>query len=488
MSLLGLLNTEDFSAQRFTSIRRSVFYQYPNGAAPLLGLLSMLDGEVLNDPEFKWFEDRLQEKTATALRAASTTGPWYTSITGIDGGTTTAKAATAVDLTGTNNSTGAPGTVYYLAVDSVARFRANDIINVKVAVGSTVNDLACKITANASGVWYLAGTGVLAYVIRVVPLQTLANALNAYAGYDPAGTTPITNMVEVKVISNASAQGQSGSSEQAYNFPAQVGNSAQIWRTPFSFTNTALKTALKYDESGPYKDKAKKASMAHMIDLENSFLWGTPSKTLDSSSGLPTYTTGGILFFMRLWEVGHGNVVDGVTSTYGNTAATTNAADNKRIITINGALAETDLDDYIERLFRHTNNISSEKMCFCGSGFLNVMNKLYKSSTQFTTDVPMADSYGMNVVKHVSPFGTIYYKTHPLFNRNASLRYNALFFDAQNMKYRYVQDRDTDLKKNTEDRKDDFRRDEWLTEAGLELQFPEANMYLIGVTSAGTAL
>ena len=190
--------------------------------------------------------------------------------------------------------------------------------------------------------------------------------------------------------------------------------------------------------------------MSHMIDLENQFLWGDPSKSVDNTSGLPTYTTGGIMFFMRLWEVGNGNSYAGVTSTYGNTAATANSDDNKRIINVNGALTETLLDDYVERLFRQTNNISSEKMCFCGSGFLNVLNKLYKSSTQFTTDVPMSDSYGMNVVKHVSPFGTIYYKTHPLFNRNASLRYNALFFDAQNMRYRYVQDRDTDCKKNTE--------------------------------------
>lgn len=475
MSLLGLLSTEDFANERFKSIRRSVFYQYPNGAAPLLGLLSMLDGEVLNDPEFSWYEDRLQEKSAVARRAASTTGPWYADNAGAVG---SALAATAVTRTA--------GTAYWIGVNRIDYFRANDIVRTIVTLDGTAQiHLPVRITPTTGGVWS-SGTTSADYYIRVTPLNTLASVLNDYADYDPAGTTPATNMCEMLVIGNANTQGQSGSAEGGYTLPGSTGNNAQIYRTPFSFTNTSLKTAAKFDESGPYKDKAKKASMSHMIDLELSFLFGEPSK--ETSSGLPRYTTGGILFFLRLWEIGHGNMVAGVTSTYGNTAATLNTQDNKRILNINGALNETDLDDYIERLFRHTNNVSSEKMCFCGSGFLNVMNKLYKSSTQFTTDVPMKDAYGMNVVKHVSPFGTIYYKTHPLFNRNAALRYNALFFDAQNMRYRYVQDRDTDIKKNTQNNNDDFRRDEWLTEAGLELQFPESFMYMVGVTSAGTAL
>jgi len=486
MPILGLLSTEDFSAQRFTSIRRSVFYQYPNGAAPLLGLLSMLDGEVLNDPEFKWFEDRLEEKSSITVVDGTTAGPWFDDNAGAFANahsvTTVAAAARTV------------GVAYWLKVASNAKFRANDILKFKVCstaypsgtgVGTGLDapkaggiEMQVRVLPNSSGE-YKSGTTY----VRVTPLATMSDVTNAYTGY-----TDTKIGLGITVIGNANSQGQSGSAEGAYTVPKQIGNSAQIFRTPFSFTNTALKTSATFDESGPYKDKTKKASMSHMIDLENSFLWGDPSKSVDGTSGLPTYTTGGLMFFLRLWEVGNGNSYSGVTSTYGNTAATVNTDDNKRIININGALAETDLDDYIERLFRQTNNISSEKMCFCGSGFLNVMNKLYKSSTQFTTDVPMADSYGMNVVKHVSPFGTVYYKTHPLFSRNASLRYNALFFDAQNMRYRYVQDRDTDLKKNTENRADDFRRDEWLTEAGLEMQFPEACMYMIGVTSAGAVL
>ena len=461
MSLFGLLNTEDFASERFTSIRRSVFYQYPNGAAPLLGLLSMLDGEVLNDPEYSWYEDRLQELVSTTVVNGTTSGAWYADSSGSLGAAmaTTAAARTA-------------GTAYWLAVASLVPFRANDVIRIKGlnVTGATV-DGQFRVVANSSGVF---SSDSSTDHIRVTPINTIANVLNVYNQSD-AGT-------EVQVLGSANMQGQVGASEGNYSIATRTGNTAQIFRTAMSFTGTALVTSAKFDESGPYKDKAKKASMKHMIQMELQFLFGDPSKSIDSASGLPTYTTGGIMFFLRLWEVGVGNSYAGVTSTYPVAASTSNSDDNKRIININGNITESALDDYFEKLFRHTNNVSNEKMAFCGSGFLNILNKLYKSKVQFNADIPQADSYGMSVVKHMCPFGTVYYKTHPLFSRNAFMRYNALFLDVQNFKYRYMEGRDTDIKKNTQANDADYRKDEFLTEAGLELQFPEANMYMVGVT------
>lgn len=464
MAIFGLLSTEDFSSERFTSVRRSVFYQYPNGAAPLLGILSMLDGEVLNDPEFSWYEDRLKELVTNAVEEGATTGIWYTDNAGaLD----VAVAAAASDRVA--------GTAYWIGVESLDVFRANDILKLKaiVVTGSTT-DMQVRIAANSAGVWKDTTGGNF---IRVTPLHTVEDVENADGQSDAA--------TEIQVLGNANMQGQTGSNEGAYTIPTSTGGYAQIFRTPFSFTGTALRTSAKFDESGPYKDKAKKASLSHMIQMELQFLFGEPSKGIDSDTGLPRYTTGGILFFMRLWEAGTGNTVAGQASTYPVAASTLNTDDNKRIININGNITESALDDYYERLFRHTNNISNEKLVLCGSGFLNVINKLYKGKTALQSDLPLADTYGMNVVKHVSPFGNVFYKTHPLFSRNAYMRFNALFIDPQNMKYRYVQDRDTDIKKNTQPRDADYRKDEFLTEAGLEMQFPEANMYMVGVT--GTA-
>jgi hypothetical protein len=460
MAILGLLSTESFAAERFKSVRRSVFYQYPNGAAPLLGLLSMLDGEVLNDPEFSWYEDRYKQKVQLLVVNGTTSGPWYADNAGALGAAAATTAATKT-----------AGTAYWLRVNGYDTIRANDVLKFTAQITGGTAELQVKVLPNSSGVWYDAtDTGY----IRVTPLNTRTAVTNIYTEY---GAT-----TELLVLGNANYQGQVGSAEGSYSVPTSHSNATQIFRTPYSFTGTALKTALKFDESGPYKDKAKKSSISHMVQMELQFFFGEYSKTVDSTSGLPCFTTGGILFFLRLWEVGVGNTVAGVTSTYDVAASTQNSDDNKRIININGNITDSALDDYYERLFRKTNNIANEKMAFVGSGFLNVINKLYKSKVELKSDLPLGDTYGMNVVKHQTPFGVVFYKTHPLFSENASMRYNALFLDVQNLHYRHMQDRDTTVKKNIQPNDADYRKDEWFTEAGFEMQFPESHMYMVGVT------
>lgn len=465
MAILGLLGTEQFASERFTSIRRSVYYQYPNGAAPLLGLLSMLDGEVLNDPEFSWYEKRMLEKVQKTVVNATTSGFWYADSTGALGA---ALATTAADKVA--------GTAYWIRVDGFTHIRLGDILKLSnVTVTGGTSDLQVRVVS-ADGSTFSSTSG--GNYVRVTPLNTLAAVTNAHTAN--AG-------LEVQVLGNAAQQGQVGSSEGSYTIPSTVSGQAQIFRTPFSFTGTALKTSAKFDETGPYKDKAKEHSISHMLQMELQFFFGEPSKSV-SANGLPTYTMGGVLFYMRLWEAGEGNSVAGKVSTYaGTSASTVNSDDNKRIININGDISEDDLDDYYERLFRYTNNVANEKMAFVGSGFLNVLNKLYKGKSEFTTDIPSGDTYGMDVVKHVCPFGTVYYKTHPLFSRNAAMRYDALFMDVQNLKYRYVQDRDTEILENRQPNNADYREDEWLTEAGLEFQYPESFMYMRGVTGVDLA-
>ena len=456
MAILGLLGTEQFASERFTSIRRSVFYQYPNGSAPLLGLLSMLDGEVLNDPEFSWYEKRLKELATETIGNAGTSGFWYADSSGALGAAAGVAAATKT-----------AGIAYWIRVVDISVFTAHTVFRAHLLpITASSIELHFKVLPNNAGV-FTSGT----QYVRVTPVVTQTAVTNA------DGVN-----VSLQMLGTANEQGQTGADEAAYELPSTVGNAAQIFRTKYSFANTAIKTAAKFDETGPYKDRAKTASLNHMIGMELQFLFGNYSKSVDASSNLPTFTTGGLLFFMKLWEVGHGNTYAGVTSTYGNDASTQNTDDGKRIIDINGNITESDLDDYYERLFRHTNNVSNEKMAFVGSGFLNVINKLYKNSAQLNVDIPHADSYGMDVVKHISPFGTVYYKTHPLFNRSVILRHNALFMDVQNMKYRYVAGRDTDVIKHTEPNDADYRQDELRGECGLEVQFPESNMYMIGVT------
>lgn len=438
-AILGLLGTEQLANFRFKNVRRSVFYDYPNGAAPLTGLLSLQEEESTNDPEFSWWEKRLKEQRTTTASQGSSKGPFLT--------------AAGSDLTDSQNLVAQ--TQYQVVVASSAQFRVSHVIRIPV-------DLA-----SATG-----SDTIIGLITAIVDSTHIKfKALKAITSLDN-GTTNENVGKEVLVIGSAAEQGQVGAGLAVYNTPVNPGNYCQIFRTPWQITGTNLKTSAKYDETGAYKDQAKEASLDHMRGMEFACLFGEKTVNVDGTTNQPTYTTGGILYFLGLWEAG---------SVYENTAATADSDDNKRIIANStGVITEKQYDEYCERVFRVTNNKANEKLVLCGSGFLSTLNRMFKGRSVLE-GMPTKDVYGMNVVRHVTPFGTLYYKTHPLFTQNATLRFNAMFVEVGNMKYRYMDGRDTEILTERQPNNADYREDEWLTEAGFEIRKPESFMYMQNV-------
>lgn len=456
-AILGLLDTETFANERFTNVRRAVFYQYPAGAAPLTGLLSLMKSEETDDPEFSWYEKRLERQWATATNISSTV-VFYKTVTGLD--KTTYSSGTGTWTTADGNISFTSGSTIYglqLASGEAEKFRPNHVFKLMVYVGSDLKELQGIVVEN----------GVDGDNDRIAfrPVKALASV--DYDNADHDGSM-------VFVIGSASYEADIDNSKGRYTKPIKQYNYTGISRTPFSISGTKLNTSVKYDETGAYADLAKEHSVKHMIELEKSFIFGERAE--DTSTGEePRRTSGGVLFFLRQWELTSAN-------PYGESGATTDSSDDKRIIeNSSGVISEKTYDDYIERVFRVTNNTVNEKLVLCGSGFLSVINQLYRSKTQLTSDLPMGDTYGMDVIKHKSSFGTMYYKTHPLMSQHPVLRYNALILDIHNLVYRHVIGRDTELLTNRQPNNADYRTDEWLTECGLELRYPESCMYLQNV-------
>ena len=278
--------------------------------------------------------------------------------------------------------------------------------------------------------------------------------------------------LDVNVVGSAFSEGALGSSYNITTTPVNPYNYTQIFRTAYQVTGTALKTSAKYDERGIFPDEAKEAGLNHSVEMEKNFLWGERSIQTSTTAGQTsvTRTLGGIMWFLRQWEAG---------TTYGNTAATSDTDDSKRIImNSTGRLARKTLFTYLERVFRVTNNKTAEKLVFCGSGALNVLNQLFASTMVQMTQPPASEAYGMNVVKAVVPFGTLYFKTHPLFTENPIWRNSALILDVPNLVYRYAEGRDTALLRDRQPNNADYIEHEYLSECGLELRFPESCMYL----------
>lgn len=443
MPILGLVSTESLATQRFTNIRRKVFYQYPAGAAPLLGILSLMDGEETDDPEYSWYEQRMVEQKTTTASQGSSKGPIKSDADGDPGDPVSIAADTE----------------YIIVVASTDLLRVGHVLKIEFAASSGTVTMDCR------------------FVVTAITSSTKVKvrALGSWAGVDN-GTTNENVGKEVLVVGSSFAQGIADISKGIYTTPANIGNYCQIFRTPFSMTGTAVATSLKYDDSGVYKSKAKENSMNHMIELEKAFIFGQKAKTTaNEATGLPQYLTGGILHFLAQWELTSNN-------PYGGSGASADTDDNKRIITnANGWVNHKLYSTWLERAFRVTNNRASEKLVLCGNTFLSCINQMYESRACLDAGLPMTETFGMDVVAHTTPFGKVYYKTHPLFNQNSTLRGCALFLDVNNLKYRYVIGRDTKLYKNRQPNNADYRTDEWITEAGLELYYPESHMFVKNV-------
>lgn len=462
-SIFGLLDTETFNAQRFTNYRRSVLYQYPTGASPLTALLSLAKEEATDDPKFNWHEDRMDE-LFSKLENISSTIVFYTvaitpsPLTGrAIGGTwvyTTAAAniTPAVPTTSTNGRFG-------IKVADASKFRIGHIVEFEVTTVTPDTQRVCAIVENVDVTNNIIG---LAFV--TIPTANI--------DYDAA--TNANRMVTV--VGQAVHEGSLNEGQSQYTIPYEIYNYTAITRKTVSATGTAGMTQVKFDKEGPTPDQQKKALVNLMNELELKLHFSDRS-LLTVPNERPRRTTGGILFFLREWEKTSNN-------PYGATGATTDSDFNKRIIeNTGGTMTMAKWNDYIMRAFYVTNNVANEKLCLCGNGFLNVINQLYQGQSVLNK-VPKDQVYGMDFVEHVSPFGTLYYKTHPLYNQNPILRNCALIVDVNNLCYRYIEGRDMVYRDNIQPNDADWREDEWLTESGLEVHFPESMMYIKNVTSA----
>ena len=94
--------------------------------------------------------------------------------------------------------------------------------------------------------------------------------------------------------------------------------------------------------------------------------------------------------------------------------------------------------------------------------------------------------FGIDVVKVVSPHGTLNLVSHPLLEGD-KLGNEMLILDMTQVKYRYLQNekgsRDTHINEYVEPKGRDSREDEYLTEAGLQFGLPKRHGKLTNVIS-----
>lgn len=252
------------------------------------------------------------------------------------------------------------------------------------------------------------------------------------------------------IIGNVNAEG-AGSPNVVYYSPTQPVNYTQIFRTPLYLTRTAMKTRFR---TGNAREEAKREALElHSMEMEKAFVFGQPYQTV-GSNGQPMNATGGVISFLGQ-DATFTNIWD-FSSTPINIASWENVLENAMKY---GA---------------------AEKLVLAGSTFINQLNQMVKKASTMNV-VPGGESYGMKLMEYQTPFGVLYLKIHPLFSIHPTYRSWALILDLDKLVFRYIDD--TDFRPNIQGNDIDGEKDEFLTEAGPEVQHQKAHTLVKNVTT-----
>lgn len=374
MTVLGLRGTGQFDETfRPRNYRELFTLLEPNGNAPLNALLSMASSEPTDDPEYRNFRDQLPERRMTIDMAGGA-----------------AAGITALTLTSSAQNR------YAVAGALLANSRTGEVM---------------RVTADTSG-------------------TALTVARNI------GGTSfTIVQSDQLFVCGHAAQEGSATPSAVSFD-PVMAFNYTQIFRTPFTLTNTMKETFLR---TGDKEDELRtKALKLHMSDIERTMFFGR--KAIDNgSTAQPTRYTGGL--FTELT-----NVIDAATHTVAN------------------QMTEAMFDEYLIRnIFAFGSN---EKIMFAGDLVVTHLQAIAKAKW-----VPQVvdGTYGVKLVRYTTFAGDILVHLHPQFRQIPGMANSAIILDFPHLKYRFLRNRDTQLLQNRQSPNTDGVVHEYLTECGLEL-------------------
>jgi hypothetical protein len=281
--------------------------------------------------------------------------------------------------------------------------------------------------------------------MRVTAVNTGTNTLTVVRGVGSTAAALVDND-ELLIENTAQPEGDASRPARTRN-PVTATNYTQIFRMPWDETDTALHS--EYEGGDDWEFQAKKKGIEHAKDIEYALMIGRPSE--DTSSGNARRTTGGFNHFI-----------------------TTNVTDAA------GQLTEVEFFTALRPAFRYG---GKEKWAFGSPLVLDVLNAFPRGKLQVQQG---ETTYGLRVMQYISPHGTINFTTHWLFE-GATLGGQMWIVDTDAIRYRFLANRrgsrDTHINTNIQAPDVDGRKDEYLTEAGLQFGQEKRHAKIIGVTS-----
>jgi hypothetical protein len=266
-------------------------------------------------------------------------------------------------------------------------------------------------------------------------------------GGDFINGTAMNSGDELLLIGSAQPENDTSKPARSDN-PSKVSNNTQIFRTPFEISGSLMASAFQVSPAD-WPFQARKAGKEHAIDIEETFLYGR--KSADTSGATERRTTGGALSFINSNQVDAG-----------------------------GDLSEAEFNAFMLQVMRFG---SGSKLAMASGVGVSALNKFPASKQQTRND---ETTYGMNVTHYTSPFGSLNLVYHRLLEGTKYGGY-IIVVDIDQVKYRYLANdevnRDTKVLPNRQPNDQDGRKDEYLSEVGLEFGLEKTHGVLTGITS-----
>lgn len=274
-------------------------------------------------------------------------------------------------------------------------------------------------------------------VLLVTAIVT--NALTVTRSFGATAAAAMVDNDPLVIIGNANAEFASLRTIKSPE-PTAHYNYTQIFRTPVGASAT-LEASKVYGPK-PMSWYRHIAGIEHKTDMERAFLFG--ERGISSASGQNMRTTGGLLEFCTQ------NVLD-VSST---------------------TLTEQSFVEWLEDVFRYG---GSEKILLATPRLCTHIDLWALGKLQ---TVPKEKTYGVGIKEYMSTHGKLYVVKHHLLEGAVYGGYG-IVLDMANIAYCPL--RDTKLKTNVQANDEDGQKDEYITEATIEVRLPKSHAIIKGV-------
>jgi hypothetical protein len=342
---------------------------------------------------------------------------------------------------------------------NILRIQVNQTDVVATTTSITIDQM--EATHAKAGDQFLVETAEnVAYDAEIIELSAdPANTTVIVVTRGAAGTTAasIADDIWLTKIGSAYAEG-TGAPKAASRNPTPKYNLAMIQKDTYELTGTAKETKTRTGD--PVANDKKRKAHDHAVAMEYQWLFGKRYETT-GSNGKPKRYTGGLLYFLA--------------DAYANDSAT-----HCMKIWTTAATEDTFLDATYKMFDFNTSagGAGNERIGFVGNGYLNTLNKMVKDSASTRINYEgTIRLYGMELQKFVLPQGTLYFKSHPLFNLHGRYTNSAIYIDPGNITYRPMKNRDTRMKDGIQGNDEDTQKGQWITEGGIEFNHLKTMQY-----------